>query len=80
MSLGDTARARCRIVGISLAILWMALLANMFGLAVGKWVNNVGGLSTYAAGALMIALGAAVWLRVGPATPMRLAPNWAWKA
>jgi glutamate:GABA antiporter len=66
---------KAQVVAIALAILWIALLANMFGLSVGKWVNNLGGLSTYAAGALIIALGAAAWLGGGAATPMRLAPK-----
>jgi amino acid transporter len=69
------AESKARIIAISLAILWTGLLANMFGLSVGKWVNNLGGLSTYAAGGLIIALGAAAWLRAGPATAMRLAPQ-----
>jgi len=63
------------VLSVSLAILWIALLTNMFGLSVGKWVNNLGGLSTYAAGALIVAFGVVAWLRTGSATPLRLVPK-----
>ena len=63
-------------LGASLAILWAALLANVVKLEVGRWVNNLGGMATYAAGALIIAAGALAWARGTPATPLRLAPDW----
>lgn len=63
------------IVLASLAVLWVALLTNLFGLRIGKWTNNIGGMATYAAGALMVLLGAAAWISGGPATPLTLAPT-----
>ncbi|HWC00943.1 MAG TPA: APC family permease, partial [Bryobacteraceae bacterium] len=64
------------VVGASLAILWICLITNLVGLSIGKWVNNLGGLATYAAGAIMIGFGAAAWLHGGSATPLHLAPRW----
>ena len=62
------------VLAASLAILWLALLANLVGLGLGRWVSNIGGLSTYAAGVLIIVAGMAVWMRHGSATPLHLAP------
>src|SRR5207253_165835 len=42
----------------------------------GKWTDNLGALSTYLTGALLVALGAMVWLRFGSATPIRIVPEW----
>ena len=70
------AENRIYIVAISLVILWIASLTNIVGLAVGKWTDNLGALSTYLTGALLVALGAMVWLRFGSATPIRIVPEW----
>ncbi len=70
------AENRVWIIAISLAILWIASVANIVGLGVGKWVGNIGGLATYFAGALLVALGLFVWVRHGSATPMRIVPEW----
>lgn len=64
------------VLGASLAILWLALGANLVGLGLGRWVNNIGGLATYAAGALIIVAGMAVWARHGSATPLTPWPAW----
>lgn len=67
-----------RIVAISLGILWIALLANLFGLHLGKWLGNLGGLSAGCAGALLILLGLWIWIRSGSATPLGLIPAFDW--
>jgi amino acid transporter len=64
------------LVAASLALLWLVLGANLLGMKVGKWVNNAGALSTYAAGLLILALGLVVWIRFGSATPPALMPGW----
>lgn len=69
---------RLFVVSLSLAVLWVALLTNLIGVKVGKWTENLGGLATYGAGALLVALGLAVWLRQGPATPIEPVPRWDW--
>src|SRR2546430_3803604 len=49
----------------SLALLVVLVVLNIVGLGVGKWINNVGGLGTFVAGVLLIALGVIVGLRFG---------------
>lgn len=63
------------VISTSLVILWIGLLTNIFGLSIAKWTNNIGALSTYAAGGLIIVFGMFVWIRQGSATPMYLAPH-----
>jgi len=70
------AEDRNAILAISLAILWIASVSNVVGVAFGKWIGNLGGLSTYIGGALLIVLGAMVWMRFGSATPIRILPQW----
>ena len=67
---------RVLLLAASLGILWIAMLANLFGLHIGKWIGNLGGLATYCAGLLLISLGLLVWSRSGSATPLRLLPSW----
>jgi len=50
---------------ISLALFAILVVLNIVGLGVGKWINNVGGIGTFVAGGLLIALGVIVWLRFG---------------
>jgi amino acid transporter len=64
------------IIVLSLAIVWIALIANIFGLAVGKWIGNLGGIATYVAGALLIVVGILVWTRHGSATTLQILPKW----
>ncbi|HKW45244.1 MAG TPA: APC family permease [Candidatus Eremiobacteraceae bacterium] len=60
---------------ISVSIFGLALgtLVNVFGLDVGKLLNNAGGTSRWTVTLLLIALGAYVFWKAGPATPMTLA-------
>ena len=64
------------VIGVSLAILWLALAANIRGLGLAKWTSAAGGMATYLAGGLIIVLGAAAWWRAGSATPLRILPHW----
>ena len=49
----------------SLVLLAVLVVLNVIGLGVGKWINNVGGIGTGIAAALLIGLGITVWLRFG---------------
>lgn len=49
----------------SLALLTILVVLNIVGLGVGKWINNIGGLGTFVAAALLISLGIVVSLRFG---------------
>ncbi|MCZ2080558.1 MAG: APC family permease [Bryobacteraceae bacterium] len=66
------------VLSASLVLLWAALLSHLFGLRIGKWTQNIGGLSTYAAGGLIIAAGAVIWATHGAATPIEVVPEWNW--
>jgi amino acid transporter len=52
----------------ALAGLTLATVLNIVGLDIGKWLNNVGGICRWTATLLVIALGAYVWWKFGPAT------------
>lgn len=47
---------------LTIGFLWLTILANIYGLGVGKWVNNVGGIGALVIGAVLMAQGAAVVL------------------
>ena len=49
--------------------LWVVLILNMIGLRIGKWVQNVGGISTWIPGGIVIVLGAIYLASRGSATP-----------
>src|ERR1700704_2518967 len=59
-ALGDN-----KIFALTASILLLAVLVvlNVIGLGVGKWINNVGAIGTFVAAAVLIGLGAIVWLR-----------------
>src|SRR4030081_9313 len=51
----------------SLTLLALLTMLNILGLGVGKWINNVGAIGTFIAAAVLIGLGAIVWIRFGTA-------------
>jgi amino acid transporter len=51
----------------SLALLALLTILNIAGLGVGKWINNFGAIGTFIAAAVLIGLGAVIWLRFGTA-------------
>lgn len=53
----------------SLVALALAAGLNVRGLAVGKWLHNLGAIGLWIPGLLLIALGLAAWTRFGSATP-----------
>jgi glutamate:GABA antiporter len=60
---------------IAASILGLALGAglNVLGLGVGKWLNNIGGITRWLATLILIGLGLAAFLTHGSATPWTLA-------
>ena len=56
--------------GFCLGVLWFATALNIFGLKHAKWMQNVGGMATWAAGALVLFGGAVAWHRFGTATQL----------
>jgi amino acid transporter len=55
---------------VSMAGLAIAAWLNVRSLAVGKWLNNIGGVASWIVTAAVIVLGAVSWARYGSATSM----------
>jgi len=49
----------------SLALMALLVILNIVGLGVGKWINNIGGIGTGIAAAVLIGLGLIVYSRFG---------------
>jgi len=52
-------------VSASLLLFVLLVVLNIRGLGVGKWVNNLGGIGTGIAAAVLVGLGIVMWLRFG---------------
>ena len=66
---------------ISLAMLLVAVLLNIIGLNIGKWLQNAGGIGTYIPLTILAVVALLVCLRHGSATHFTLAammPTWDW--
>ncbi len=57
------------------AFLLGIVVSNYTGLRIAKWVDNFGGLGSYAIGIILVLCGAAVWFTRGPATNFHLLPS-----
>ena len=66
------------VLGASLVAIWAALIVNLVGVRIGKWLENIGGVSAWIVSGLFVVLAAAVWWKRGPATPMNFTPQWDW--
>ena len=69
---------RLYLLAVALAAIWVALTSNLVGLKVGKWTQNLGALSTWVLGGLLVVVAAAVWQARGPATSFHIMPRWDW--
>ena len=56
-----------RVFALSACLILLVILVvlNVVGLGVGKWINNIGGLGTFFAAALLMGLGVIVWAKFG---------------
>jgi amino acid transporter len=66
------------VLTLSLILLWVAVWLNIVGLSVGKWLENFGGMGTYFAGVLVVAVGIYAFTTRPSANPItwsNLAPN-----
>ncbi|MGA8576494.1 MAG: APC family permease [Candidatus Cybelea sp.] len=57
-------------IAVALAALAFATIVNIYGLEVGKWLNNAGAVSRWIVTLLLVGLGAVAWWKFGPATPI----------
>ncbi|HEU5303094.1 MAG TPA: APC family permease [Gemmatimonadales bacterium] len=71
---GDTALMEdwTYILLATLTALWLAVGLNVVGLKTGRWLQNVGALSTYIPGAVLVAFGLHAALTRSAATPITL--------
>lgn len=58
---------------VALSGLGLATIVNVYGLEVGKWLNNAGAVARWSVTLLLVALGALTWWKFGSATPITAA-------
>jgi amino acid transporter len=65
----------------SLLLLLVAVLLNIIGLNIGKWLQNAGGVSTYIPLLILVGIAAALYMKNGSVTHFTWAnmmPTWNW--
>lgn len=70
--------SRALLLCVSLAAIWAALGANMIGMKIGKWEENIGATCSWLLCGLLAALAVIIYQQRGSATPLHLAPRWDW--
>jgi amino acid transporter len=60
-------------IAVALGGLALATIVNVYGLNVGKWLTNAGGIARWSATLLLVLLGGIAWWRFGSATPLTVA-------
>lgn len=79
---GDVlAQNRTFLLVVSFALLIVAVSLNIVGLNIGKWLQNVGGVSTYLPLLMLVVIAAAVWMHHGSVTHFtrpNILPVWNW--
>jgi amino acid transporter len=66
------------VLPVTLAAMWLAVLLNVLGLRVGKWLHNIGAFGSYLPGVVIVVLGAVAVFTRPPAnafTPTTLVPD-----
>jgi len=75
------AENRTFLLSVSVALLFVAVLLNIIGLNIGKWLQNAGGVGTYVPLCILVAVAAIVVFQHGSATHFTLhnmMPTWNW--
>jgi amino acid transporter len=66
---------------VSIALLLVAVLLNIIGLNIGKWLQNAGGVGTYLPLLMLVGVAVLVYFKQGSVTHFtwaNLAPTWNW--
>jgi glutamate:GABA antiporter len=77
----ELAQDRSFLLWVSLALLVVAVVLNIIGLNIGKWLQNAGGVGTYVPLLILAGVAFAVYLRHGSVTHFTMAnmmPTWNW--
>lgn len=77
----ELAQDRTYLLAGSMGLLFIAVMFNIIGLNVGKWLQNAGGVSTYLPLLILVAIGGVIWLKHGSVTHFTLSnmmPTWNW--
>src|SRR5215471_15839381 len=75
------AQDRPFLLAVSIALLLVAVGLNIIGLNIGKWLQNAGGVATYAPLLMLVGIALLVYFRHGSATHFTAAnmlPTWNW--
>ena len=78
---GTLAQNRTFLVLVSLGLLLVAVILNVIGLNIGKWLQNAGGVSTYVPLLILVTIAGILWLHHGSATSFtrtNIWPVWNW--
>jgi glutamate:GABA antiporter len=77
----ELAQDRTFLLAGSLGLLLIAVVLNLVGLNIGKWLQNAGGVSTYSPLLILVGVAGVVWLRQGSVTQFtwsNMMPTWNW--
>ena len=75
------AQNRHYLLWCAMGLLVVAVVLNIIGLNIGKWLQNAGGIGTYAPLLILVGVAVLVYLRHGSATHFTVAnmlPTWNW--
>ncbi len=78
---GPLSQDRTFLLLVSITLLLVAVLLNIIGLNVGKWLQNAGGVGTYVPLLILVGVGLLIYFRGGSATHFTVAnmmPTWNW--
>jgi glutamate:GABA antiporter len=64
------------VVAVSLLSIWIGLATNIVGMQVGKWTENLGGITSWLLGIVMVWVAWLVYARQGSATPLVFKQDW----
>jgi len=57
------------VLPVTLVAMWLAVLLNVLGLRIGKWLHNLGAIGSYLPGIVIVGLGVVAVLNRPPANP-----------
>lgn len=60
-------------IAVALGGLTLATIVNVYGLEIGKWLNNAGAIARWSVTVLLVVMGALAWWKFGSATPITVA-------